>query len=342
MAEGAAKKAAPAKKTEGEPPPDVAEDSGIEISQWEFLDRVPTRPEVVELLESLPPVWEVKTVDFADYVQVLPQTKKTKVPNPDGKGKHDVWNDAFVVYMSVAGRIKMIQAAAELNGWSVEFLPEMGVSPPGFIDMGEASNRIVYREYCKIEQVRGTEAAPLSFEKDGDPLPEPVLIGSKPGMAWVPVSGGKQAAGSNPYEKVETAARGRAIAAWGFGVLPGSGVASVEEVLGAAANQRALERQSGGPQNGGGRQSREQLMQALYQTGEQVRQKKNWEVPQLQTVIGEYLSRKPSEGGPGLGIADAWDAEAGVDFTKVTDGNLFLLGQYLNGLLGPDEHEGMM
>lgn len=295
------------------PPPEEAEDAGVQISQWEFINEIPTRERVVELLETLPSVWGVKTVDYADYVQVLPQTKKVKVPDGDNR-KREVYLDCYTIYMSVAGRLKMLEEAAENNGWQVDFVPEPGCSIPGFIDLGDASGRIVYREYVKI-------TAWLEGKQDTE-------FGSKPGMAWVPFSGGRQAAGSNPYEKCETAARGRALAAWGFGVLPGSGVASVEEVLGSAANQRAMERE-GGPQTNG-RISRDALMQRLYQAAEQVRQGMGWEVSRLQEHMGEYLTRKPGGELPGLGISGAFDVDAGqVVFSKVTDGNLQLLTTHM-------------
>jgi hypothetical protein len=68
---------------------------------------------------------------------------------------------------------------------------------------------LVYREYCNI----------YKHDENGEVL----FLGSKPGMSM-----GKQ--GANAFEKIETSARGRSIAAWGFGVLPGSGIASLEEM----------------------------------------------------------------------------------------------------------------
>lgn len=228
----------------------------IEISQWEFVERVPTRDEVVELLETLPPVWGVSTVGFADYVQALPQNKKIKVPDPTRPNvKIDQYLECWSLYMSVAGRLKMLGQAADQNDWTVDFTPEphTPTSVPGMLVL---DNRIVYREYCSIRSGDGRS------------------LGSKPGTAWVPSSGGKQAAGSNPWEKVETSARGRAIAAWGFGVLPGSGVASVEEIQGSYLNREAmqLEQQAA---NEVTNVPREELVSTARELAEQLRQERD-------------------------------------------------------------------
>jgi hypothetical protein len=200
-------------------------DGEIEINAWQFFDEPPTQDRVIELLRTLAPVHGVAAVDFADYVQALPQSVKITKRGQGGR-KETETRDTWVLYMSVAGRIKMLQQAAEDNDWEVDFEPEpvTATGTPGLLYHGDG--RIVYREYVRIGSRGGETVEPL---------------GRKPGMAWVPFSGGTAAAGSNPYEKVETSARGRAIAAWGFGVLPGSGVASLEEMQGVRQNRAALE-----------------------------------------------------------------------------------------------------
>lgn len=309
-------------------PPEEVDLGGVEISQWEFVDKVPTREAVVELLATLPPVWGVNTVDFADYVQVLPQRKKISVPREDGQqGVIEKYLNCYTVYMSVAGRIAMLNAAAKEFGWAVEFRPEMGTQVPGFLDMGDNSGRIIYREYVVIEEILEDPQGERST----------CLLGSKPGMAWVPHQGGKQAAGSNPYEKVETAARGRALAAWGFGVLPGSGVASVEEVLGARQNRDAMDAQPESRRGTPGRVSRETLLQNLREAGESYRMKRGWEVGLLMEFMGQYLSGEPGDQ-PGLGLADVYNAEENkIEFHKVSDGNLTLLVQHLRHLIDNGE-----
>jgi len=60
------------------------EEEQVDISQWEFIDRIPTRAEVVALLETLAPVYGIEYKDFADHVQGLPSKKKVKKRQPLG------------------------------------------------------------------------------------------------------------------------------------------------------------------------------------------------------------------------------------------------------------------
>lgn len=171
---------------------------------WAFVGTAPTYQEAYALLESIPPVFGVKTSDFTDHI--LPLAQNTKV---DVNGNTE-WKKVWRLYMTVAGRIAMVQKACELNEWNLDFSPETNVpdhNPAGFVF---TEPNLVYREYCNIYTHENGEV---------------IFVGSKPGMAMA-----KQ--GANSMEKVETAARGRAIAAWGFGVLPGSGIASLEEMQG--------------------------------------------------------------------------------------------------------------
>lgn len=168
------------------------------LTNWEFIDRVPTVEEVKALLESVPDQWGVRVVDFADYVQALPQTKKVKVKMENDRGRKvdvDQYHAVWTLYMSVAGRIAMLRAAAEINDWRVDMSPDPGAGGVGgyveltpledLPDEGKAG-RIVYREAIMIWRTAG-------------PVQE--CLGSKTGTAWVPARGGQQAAGSNPFEK---------------------------------------------------------------------------------------------------------------------------------------------
>jgi hypothetical protein len=229
---------------------------------WEFIDKTPTTEEVAALLSTLPPWWGVHAKDFADYVQGLPSNKKTKVQQPKQRGEGmitvDVTRSVVTLYFSVAGRIQMLRTAQELNGWKVEFEPEPK-TPTGIPGYLSWENRLVYRVHVRIW-------APLTSEMPTDEERVPgtmwtrddgyVLLGDRTGTAWVPATGGKQAAGSNPYEKVETSALGRALAAWGFGVLPGSGVASLEEMRGVPQNRAGMDAEA---ENGEARAESEKL-----------------------------------------------------------------------------------
>lgn len=250
-------------------------------SNWEFIDKIPSPGDVRDLLKDLPEWWGVKPVDFLDYVQALPSEKKIQVPvvseKTGGTRKEPRWFSVVTLYFSVAGRLQMCRQAQERNGWRVDFTPEPNTPSgvPGFIDLGIDSGRIVYREYVEVW-------SPIAPEDEGG---KPVrwydgqkfeLLGRRPGMAWVPYSGGSQAKGSNPFEKVETASRGRALAAWGFGVLPGSGVASYEEMLGVPANRQGIAGETGEgerPANGGPqREKPEELIAQILTMAEEARQ----------------------------------------------------------------------
>lgn len=281
------------------------------ISQWEFIGVPPTREDVIRLLNTLDPVWGVESVDFADYVQALPQKKKIKKPHPTNPSiTIDEYVESWTLYMGVAGRMKMLENAARENNWRVDFEPEptTPVGIPGLLQHGDG--RIVYREYVKVYEV-GTDGERREF-------------GSKSGTAWVPYSGGSQAAGSNPYEKVETSARGRALAAWGFGVFPGSGIASVEEMQAAQQNQRVMDRQERG--NGGGnggdrrrRPSREELQGRVLQSMEEFRQRLGSDEATFTQQIVTYLT--------GIGAKDVYSPDTGqILWENVTDGHLQLLG----------------
>lgn len=212
-------------------------------SSWEFIDEPPKPEDVKRLLATLPPIWGIEQADFWEYVQPLSQSKNIATER-GVKDHHVVW----ALYFTVAGRIAMMNQAAIRNGWSVSFEPEPSVSPPGFLEYGD---RLVYREYCTV------------YDTNGEDL---TLLGRRSGTAWVPGSGGSGAVSTNRFEKVETSARGRSIAAWGFGVIPGSGVASFDEMLAARDNapgQRGARGQQSGPPQP--RMSRDDMESALRQ-----------------------------------------------------------------------------
>lgn len=294
----------------------TADEAGI--GQWEFLHRAPTRAQVVDLLKSLPDVYGVRYADFAEFVQALPQRKKVTRKTANGR-PNEIWFDAYAIYMSVPGRVAMLQAAAQHNEWRVDFVPEP-VTPtgvPGWLTNGREEGRIVYREYVEIRDY-GTGDG-----NDG-------LHGRKPGTAWVPYSGGSQAAGTNPYEKVETSARGRAIAAWGIGVLPGSGIASVEEIE-TAFSQKADAEANGrrGPAPQPTRKTREEILEQVFTAAEQYRQKANLDEVGITRKLGEYVTTR-------LGVKGAYWQEEDVwklDLAPVKDGQLqLLINELTNGL----------
>ena len=284
------------KKNGDEPEPEAVEPEEVP-SNWEFIDRIPSRDEVVKLLESLPCWWGVLPADYVDYVQALPSDKKIKVKVPTASGqsrKEEKWFSVVTLYFSVAGRMQMLREAQQRNGWKVDFTPEP-ITPtgvPGFLQMDE---RIVYREYVEI-------AAPQLSDVPSDPRPGTLwtsadqyqTLGRRPGMAWVPATGGLQAKGSNPYEKVETAARGRALAAWGFGVLPGSGVASLEEMLGVRQNAQALAGEADAaaePPAGTRKADAKTVMSSVLQLTEEARQLTNREPSEMFQIVADWFRK---------------------------------------------------
>lgn len=289
-----------------------------ELSNWEFIDRVPTRDEVLKLLETLPSVWGIKPVDYAEYVQALPSTKKMSVRQ--GKAKVDRWFNVYTLYFGVAGRQKMLNDAQEKHGWQVTFRPEP-VTPsgvPGFVEMDE---RLVYREYVEISAPIGPKRVLGSSEAGGEwHVAEWTSLGSRPGTAWVPRSGGKQAAGSNPYEKVETSARGRAIAAWGFGVLPGSGIASLEEMLGVPRNLAAVQAEAAMEQEpGGGPVDKEELQAEIRSILVDLQQATEREMHETNQIAADWFANSLDLV---VGVFDEDKKVVRLDLSKVARGQL--------------------
>jgi hypothetical protein len=302
----------------------AVEKARAHISNWEFLVEPPTTEAVLALLATLPPVHGLKHVDYADFVQALPAKKKIQKPHPTNPNlKVDEYIENWVLYMSVAGRQAMLNDAQALNHWRVEIEPEPNspVGAPGFLSLEQ---RIVYREYIKIWQY----VKPVSAPTDGAFVPGgEVCLGSRNGQAWVPFSGGSQAAGSNPYEKVETAARGRALGAWGFGVFPGSGIASLEEMLGVSENLDAIKAEGGNGRQARAentnRPSREALEEKALSAVEKLRQLTSDTDEGVTAKVGIYVTNK-------LGSKTAYDPDRNLmHWDGMKDGQLMMLTTFL-------------
>lgn len=285
-------------------------------SNWEFIDVAPTVDDVKALLATLPPQWGVAPADFYEFVQALPSTKKVKIEVPqEGRRKPatiDEYHKVWTLYMGVAGRIAMLRAAAETNNWRVDMSPDPGAGGVGgFIEITPADQlsddyhgRIVYRETITI------------WTTDQD---EQECLGSKSGTAWVPARGGQQAAGSNPFEKCETAARGRAIAAWGIGILPGSGVASIEEMQNAdSINRQRDQRAPSGRPAQSPRKTREELIDEALGLAEECRQLRGEDTPIAERIIAFGRKQNVDQQLPD-------DEEPEVDWSKWNDGKIALL-----------------
>lgn len=281
--------------------------------QWEFVDEVPTFDQVRQRLATLPPVWGVRHEDYADFIQALPSEKKVKVRRGATKVQESL--DIVTVYMSVAGRIQMCRDAQERNSWRVEFVPEEVTpsgAPPGYIRWDE---RLVYRVWVVIHE---PGPGPDGYQ----------LLGRRSGTAWVPSTGGHAAAGSNPYEKVETSALGRALAGWGFGVLPGSGVASYEEMVSAAQNAIAVR---SGATEPAPRQNQADLIQTVLERANRITELRGESELDMFNRLSTMVAKRY-----GVDIATARDQDGkaiGVDLQRMRPAQLRLyadaLGQQL-------------
>lgn len=298
------------------------EAAGVRSTNFEFIDRVPTQDEVHRLLDHLESWYGVMPLRFKDYVQALPSTKKVKVPRPTG-GKEERHYEVYTLYMSVAGRIQILRAAQEINHWLVEVEPDVRVpagNPPGYLSWGFGEkDRLVYRVHVKI----WTMAPELSQVSDDD-KPRWLPFRTATGTAWVPATGGRQAAGSNPFEKVETSALGRALGQLGIGVLPGSGVASLEEMLGARENGAALEALQQEVESGGAT-SREEVIQEILAIVEDGRQADpdSPEMQQWAIKWVSYLQKTFNVDAAGRNAAGEIDS---LDFGKIREtGRLILI-----------------
>lgn len=303
----AATKSAPAPETN-----DVVEVESEKARQgWEFIGTPPTREQIEELLGNLPATWGVEPSDFYDYLTVLSSTKDFRHQHEGGA----VTRDSALVYtpyFSVAGRVKMLEQAQRANGWRVDFRPEL-VTPtgsPGYLSMEE---RIIYRVYVEIFRWN-------------DSFGRWETLGTRSGTAWVPYAGGTDAARSNPYEKVETSALGRALAAWGFGVLPGSGVASVEEMASAreaAATARA--ERPAAPRGETNRPERGDVLEKLLMHLEDVRLRANLTEAQALERNVAFLAK--------VGARDFVDESGAIVWDKIKDGQLQLMSRAMSATL---------
>lgn len=201
-------------------------------SSWVFTDREASIDEVKALLASVkvpysevpatetsPPLDPVTMDRYLPYVLPMSNRQKVKVADPRNPQRTiDQYVLQTTLYTQVAGRLAILADVAERNRWTVSVFPEPNTPTeiPGYLRFDD---RLVFRVYVRIH------------DADGE------LLGSRFGTAWAKSEGGFNAEGSNPYETVETSALGRALAQWGFGILPGSGIASVEEMRLAQRNQ---------------------------------------------------------------------------------------------------------
>lgn len=283
-----------------QPDPEQLPDPGL----WKWYRDPPAGPVVAERLASLRPQWGIHVVEFLDFIVPLPQTEKFMVPRENRGRTVEVEEKVttWQLYMTVAGRETMCSAAQELNGWEVDYEPVGG--PPETPGLMEVSGMLIYRERVTIAKPHG----------DGSYLMR--RLGSRTGQVWIPTDARGGAKKSNPPEKAQTAAVGRALGLWGIGILPGSGVASLEEMLilrqTMAAGPLGADTEPT-PRDRG--QATEELLTVL----EELRQLRNIPEEEFRATLARYVADR-------IGNRDAVEQATGaIHWRKLSDGQITLM-----------------
>jgi len=256
------------------------------MAEWQW-EHEPTAEEATASLDTLGAQHGISPHKYVAHVVAIPQNEKILDENGRAVGGYKrVWK----LYMTVAGRISMLWDAAEVNKWQVQFVPdESGDAAHGLI----STDPMVYRESLVIHDAEGTlrySVLGVSQLKGGD-------------YAW---------------EKAETAARGRAIAALGIGVLPGSGVSSAEEITEVVRGPgRATDEASDGLPT-----TKDELLQLFNERREQLRQAKDMTLNDANAGLTEYVSKHY---GKTLTAVDLGDGDVSSDWGELTAGELGLL-----------------
>ena len=271
------------------------------LKKWTFEGEgnEPTQDQVLDLLDSMPAIYGVPYLPYAEYVQALPSNKRVDAgPDPrNPKARQKLTIPTWTIYFTAPGRVRMLNDIAELNSWSyVEtYEPHTSTGVPGLL----LPDRMYLRMYIEI------------FE-------EGVSKGRRVGTGSVPPpSERKNAAASNPIEKAETAARSRAIAAWGIGVLPGSGISSLEEVQDA---QRFQDEHRPGPgdvvESQSAPVSRDEMRDRIIELMLQISDMRHEAETEAAERMRRYLTTK-------LYVPEAWDpVEEKVLWEKLSPGKL--------------------
>ncbi len=178
-----------------------------------------TRDQVLEICRRAPAVGAVKHEEFADYILVLPQRKKVN--------GGDEWTTVEAPYMMVDGKLAMANEDHRRQGKRLDF-----GSPQVLVDNADQLTLLVT----------------VSSE----------IYGTRHGIATSRRVGGTEIEREFPWEVAETSATGRALTAMGYGLFPGSGLASAEDMLrsnGATAPREANAERRPAPENGNRAQS---------------------------------------------------------------------------------------
>lgn len=171
-----------------------------------------TREEMLELCRKARDVGAVKHEEFMDYIVVLESRRKVD----DG-----TWQSVEHAYMAVDGKLAMANEDHRKQSKRLDF-----ADPKILLD--------------NAEQL--TLQVTITSE----------VYGARHGIATSRKKGGNSAEREFPWEVAETSAIGRALAAMGYGLLPGAGLASAEDMLRSGTSSgtgsaRETGRRSAGP-----------------------------------------------------------------------------------------------
>jgi hypothetical protein len=148
------------------------------------------RDELLELCRKAPQIGQVKHEEFVDYIVVLEQTRRSA---------NGAWEKTEAAYMSVDGRITMANEDHRRQGKQLNF-----EDPVVLVDDEEQLTLLVA---CNSE-----------------------VYGRRHGIATSRKLAGTATERNFPWEVAETSAIGRALGTMGYGGLPGSGLASADDV----------------------------------------------------------------------------------------------------------------
>lgn len=162
-----------------------------------------TREELAALCRKARDVGSVKHEDFADYIIVLEQRRKSG----------DEWQTSEHAYMAVDGKLAMANEDHRKQSKRLDF--------------GEPKVLLDNPDQLTLQVTVTSE-----------------IYGARHGIATSRKKGGTPAEREFPWEVAETSAIGRALAAMGYGLLPGAGLASAEDMLRAGAGAEKARRET--------------------------------------------------------------------------------------------------
>ncbi len=174
-----------------------------------------TRDQVIEICRRTPAIGAVKHEEFADYIVVLPQRKRAATGS-------DEWTTVESPYMMVDGKLAMANEDHRRQGKKLDFS-----SPQVLVDNDEQLTLLVT----------------VTSE----------IYGTRHGIATSRRINGTEIEREFAWEVAETSAVGRALSAMGYGLFPGSGLSSAEDMqraTGAQPQREPTAERRAAPENG--------------------------------------------------------------------------------------------